>query len=190
MRARIMQGYRVNTTTTKAPTLPITRWLSAGAAALVAAACTMSPPPTSAPDTPGPAPETGSIAVPPPAGAASTASLPEYRRLLAEHVHAANADRVYEGRPPNPLRAVIVYQADIDARGQPTSIRLYRSPGSPSLEARVVESLRRAAPFPPPPATLLAFNGRFTMTETWLFDNDGRFRLRTLSLPQDPDAGN
>jgi hypothetical protein len=28
-----------------------------------------------------------------------------------------------------------------------------------------------------------------TLTETWLFDYQGRFRLRTLSLPQDPDAG-
>jgi len=151
---------------------------------LLVGACTSTPPPQ--PDTRSAAPpEPASI---PAAPVPATPTPADYKRRLAEHLHSSNANFVYEGRPPNPLRAVIVYQTEIDSSGRPATIRLYRSPGAPALEARVVESLHRAAPFPPPPSPLLR-NGRFLLTETWLFDYGGRFRLRTLALPQDPDAG-
>ncbi|MGH8703962.1 MAG: hypothetical protein ACREUO_00930 [Burkholderiales bacterium] len=112
------------------------------------------------------------------------ATLAAYQREVAERVHAMNASYVYEGRPPNPLRAIIVYRTEIDASGQPVRIQLYRSPGAPELEARAAESLHRAAPFPRPRPELLRDRGRVAMMETWLFDYSGRFRLRTLSLPQ------
>jgi protein TonB len=117
----------------------------------------------------------------------SALTLAAYQRELAERIHATNADRVYEGRPPNPLRAIIVYRTEIDAGGQPVRVQLYRSPGAPELEARAAESLRRAAPFPRPRPELLRGAGRVTVLETWLFDYDGRFRLRTLALPQSAD---
>ena len=42
------------------------------------------------------------------------------------------------------------------------------------LYARV----RQAAPYPKPPARLLR-GGRLELSETWLFQDDGRFQLRT-----------
>lgn len=114
-------------------------------------------------------------------------TLAAYQREFAERVHAANPDHVFDGRPPNPLRAVIVYRAEIDASGRPVRVQLYRSPGAPALEARAAESLRRAAPFPRPHPALLRGHGRVAFLETWLFDYEGRFRLRTLALPQAAD---
>ena len=147
-----------------------------------AASCTVAPPEKQAPPAAAVAPPARKAA---PGSRAST--LAAYQREFAEHLHAANTERVYEGRPPNPLRAIIVYRAEIDANGQPVRVQLYRSPGAPELEARAAESLRRAAPFPRPRPDLLRSGGRVALLETWLFDYDGRFRLRTLALPQVAD---
>jgi len=43
--------------------------------------------------------------------------------------------------------------------------------------------LRSTAPFPKPPAALLS-GGRVELSETWLFNNNGRFQLRTIAQPQ------
>jgi hypothetical protein len=45
-------------------------------------------------------------------------------------------------------------------------------------------SLKAASPLPAPPAALVK-TGAMTYSETWLVANDGRWRLRTLSLPQE-----
>lgn len=106
-----------------------------------------------------------------------------YRVALAQRVHAANADWVYAGRPPTPLRAIVVMQLRIDGSGRLLSTRLIRSNGYAALQRRAADSLRRAQPLPVPPATLTRASP--WLTETWLFDADGRFQLRTLALPQD-----
>jgi len=112
-------------------------------------------------------------------------SLPEYQREMAGLLHAASAERVYLGAPPNPLQAVVVYYAEIDALGEPRMLLLFRAPGhAPELAAYAAESLRLASPFPRPHPQLMNGAGRIVITETWLFDGAGRFRLRTLSLPQ------
>jgi protein TonB len=117
----------------------------------------------------------------------NAATLAEYQREFAEHIHAASADQVFDGRPPNPLRAIIVYRAEVDADGRPVRVQLYRSPGARELEERAAASVLRAAPFPRPRPELLRDGGRLALIETWLFDYQGRFRLRTLALPQAAD---
>lgn len=125
--------------------------------------------------------------LPTPAAAhySAATSLPEYQREMAGLLHAASADRVYEGAPPNPLRAVVVYYAEIDDQGDPRMVLLFRAPEhAPELAAYAAESLRRASPFPRPHPRLMNGASRIVFTESWLFDGEGRFRLRTLSLPQ------
>ncbi|MDA1116519.1 MAG: hypothetical protein O2979_00630 [Proteobacteria bacterium] len=156
----------------------------AGMLLALAAACTTAPPPAPAPVlVPGRA-----APVPPPADAvrySAATSLPEYQREMAGLLHAASADRVYVGAPPNPLRAVVVYYAEIDALGETRMLLLFRAPEhAPELAAYAAESLRLASPFPRPRPQLMNGAGRIVITETWLFDREGRFRLRTLSLPQ------
>lgn len=131
-----------------------------------------------------------SIPLPPASGAATLA---EYRREVAALLHAANDGMVFEGAPPNPVRAVIVMRAEVDAIGGMRRLELIRAPWhDPWLEALVRQTVRQAEPFPRPSMKLLGGGNSVTFTETWLFDYAGRFRLRTLSLPQaeaDPDVG-
>lgn len=105
-----------------------------------------------------------------------------YRAELARRVHAANADWLFPGRPPSPLRAIIVLQLQVDPSGRLKGARLVRSNGYAHLQRRAFDSLRRAQPLPAPPAGLA--RGSPWLTETWLFDASGRFQLRTLALPQ------
>lgn len=158
----------------------------AGTLLALAAACSTAPPPPMVPPpvqiSAVPAPVLPTLAA---ARYSAATSLPEYQREIAALLHAASADRVYEGAPPNPLRAVVVYYAEIDALGDPRMLLLFRAPGhAPELAAYAAESLRRASPFPRPDPRLMNGSGRIVITETWLFDRAGRFRLRTLSLPQ------
>jgi hypothetical protein len=122
------------------------------------------------------------LPVAPPSGAATLA---EYQREVARALHAANPGMVFEGPPPNPLRAVIVMRAEVNAIGGMRRLELYRAPWhDPWLEALARETVRQAEPLPRPSVELMNGAHGVTFTETWLFDYQGRFRLRTLSLPQ------
>jgi len=122
-----------------------------------------------------------------PAVAVSKATnLAEYRHHVAELLHAANDQGVFAGRPPNPLRAVIVVYVEVNAGGELVRLELYRAPPhSPELVDEVERAWRRLGPqLPRPLPQLMNGDERLAFTQTWLFDYDGRFRLRTLSLPQ------
>jgi hypothetical protein len=113
------------------------------------------------------------------------ASLAEYQREVAGLLHEANRGMVFEGPPPNPVRAVIVMRADIDVLGEARRFDLLRAPfHDPWLGMLVEQTMRNAEPFPRPSMKLLNGGSSVTFTETWLFDYEGRFRLRSLSQPQ------
>lgn len=112
-------------------------------------------------------------------------SLAEYRQEFARLLHAANPGLVYDGPPPNPVRGVIVMRAEVDAIGGMRRLELFRGPGhAPWLEQLVAQTVRQAEPFPRPSMKLLNGARSVAFTETWLFDYEGRFRLRTLSQAQ------
>lgn len=117
--------------------------------------------------------------------ASTASSLDEYRREVAGLLHAANAGMVFEGPPPNPVRAVIVMRAEIDVLGEARRFDLLRAPlHNPWLGDLVEQTMRNAEPLPRPSMKLLNGGNSVTFTETWLFDYQGRFRLRSLSQPQ------
>ncbi len=156
--------------------------------ALALAACAQQPPvleqqvflqvPTS---------QAASLPVPAEVAASGARTLIEYRRQVSELLHAANAKDVFAGTPPNPLRAVIVVYVEVDADGVLRMLHLYRAPPhSPELVDEVERAWRRLGPqLPRPLPELMALQERLVFTQTWLFDYEGRFRLRNLSLPQD-----
>jgi len=148
------------------------------------AACATPPPPAlepqvflKVPAAPASAPE---VAV------SGARTLAEYRLHVDELLHAANVPGVFAGRPPNPLRAVIVVYVEVNGGGELTRLELYRAPDhSPELVDEVERAWRRLGPqLPRPLPALINGDERLAFTQTWLFDDDGRFRLRTLSLPQ------
>jgi len=119
----------------------------------------------------------------PPASAAAT--LADYRLEVAGLLQSANRGMVFEGAPPNPLRAVIVMRAEIDVLGEARRLDVVRAPWhNPWLAQLIAQTMRQAEPFPRPSMKLLNGANSVTITETWLFDYEGRFRLRSLSLPQ------
>lgn len=164
---------------------PIWRQVLAAGIGLAAAACAPTPPP--------PAPATPSQAPGPAAPASPGAAKPnppepqseqEWRRAVAQHILTVNRDRVFEGRPPSPLKAVIVLDLTIGSDGRLQKASVLRAPDhARELGAEAVRAAQAASPLPPPPRALLS-RGVVRITETWLFRADNRFQLRTLAQTQ------
>ena len=145
------------------------------------------PQPEPVPATPAPAatPAAQAAQAPPaPVVAMSPAStLDAYKAEVAQRIYASSSE-LSAGRPQNLLRAVIVLNVVVDRNGQPTRITIQRTPGDAEAEQRAILSVRRAAPFPRPSNAILRGGGGVEFSETWLFNDDGRFQLRTLSQGQ------
>lgn len=166
---------------------------AASAVMVAAAGCGSAPPSTTtapAPAASAPAPAAAS-SVPPgaPAGsgprlAARDPALEQWKRQAAERIHAVNAPQLFEGRPHHLLQGVIVVDVTVDRSGKVTRSRIVRSPGIARLNDVVLASLKTASPLPAPPPALVK-TGAITYSETWLFTNDSKWRLRTLTLPQE-----
>ena len=113
--------------------------------------------------------------------ASDAANEKAYRRDAAAHLYSAFPDRVWHGRLPPLLHAVLVIDTEIDARGAVRSLRVVRGPaGAKEVTPWVLGLMRRAAPLPPPRAL-----GRVTYREVWLVHRSGRFQLDVLSEGQD-----
>jgi protein TonB len=115
--------------------------------------------------------------------AARDPALDRWKRAAAERIYETNRKLLFEGRPHHLLQAVIVIEVTVDKNGNVARSKVMRSPGIASLNNMALGSLKTASPLPTPPASLLA-KGSLVYWETWLFNNDSRFQLRTLALPQ------
>lgn len=116
-------------------------------------------------------------------GTSTADTVGEYKLALAQRIAHVNSTKVYIGRPQALLRSVVVVKYVVDARGSLVRSEIMRSNRDRSTEATALASLRSTAPFPKPAASLLR-HGRVELMETWLFNNDGRFQLRTIAEPQ------
>lgn len=135
---------------------------------------------------PQPAPEVPAPAAPAPAPSAamSTASsLDAYKAEVAQRIYAASPD-IASGRPQDLLRAVIVLGVVLNSSGQPLRVTILRSPGDAEAEQRAIQSVQRAAPYPRPSNAVLRGASSIEFAETWLFNDDGRFQLRSLAQTQ------
>lgn len=110
-------------------------------------------------------------------------TLDAYKRVLADRIASTNSIRMFVGRPQALLRSVIVVKYQIDSGGNLMRSDIMRSNRDRANESTALASLKNAGPFPKPAAHLLR-NGRIDVIETWLFNNDGRFQLRTTAEPQ------
>ncbi len=110
-------------------------------------------------------------------------TLEAYKEVLAEHISNANASQVFGGRPQAFLRSVIVVKFSVDAGGKLLRSDIIRSNHDSATEATALTSLRGSAPFPRPALQLLK-HGRLELSETWLFNADGRFQIRSIAQPQ------
>lgn len=103
-----------------------------------------------------------------------------YRKDAAAHIYANNPARIYKGKLPPLLYAIGVLEVDIDAQGRVGKIFWKRAPSqAPEVMAEIEKIVRAAAPFPVP-----ARMGKVTYTDVWLWDEDGKFQLDTLTEGQ------
>jgi protein TonB len=116
-------------------------------------------------------------------GTSTAATLVSYKQDIAQRISQVNSTKVYPGRPQALLRSVVVLKYHVDRDGQLTRSEILRGNHDPETEATALAALRSAAPFPKPAPHLL-HHGRVEISESWLFNNDGRFQLRSVALPQ------
>ncbi|OGB27208.1 MAG: hypothetical protein A3I66_11700 [Burkholderiales bacterium RIFCSPLOWO2_02_FULL_57_36] len=116
--------------------------------------------------------------------ATSTATtLAGYKHDLAHRISQVNSTKVYIDRPQALLRSVVVLKYQVDGDGNLVRSEIFRSNRDRETESTALATLKKTAPFPKPPAHLLR-HGHVDILESWLFNNDGRFQLRTIALPQ------
>ncbi|AOI41620.1 energy transducer TonB family protein [Burkholderia oklahomensis] len=129
------------------------------------------------------------ITLPPPHGAIVVPSVPsmsatEYRAAVAQCIADRNSDRILHGTPQAMLRSLVVVAFTVDRNGQLVKSAVYRSNGDDEAEGIALASLRRAAPLPSPPTKMLDGRGQVELMESWLFNDNGQFQLRTKAAPQ------
>ena len=142
------------------------------------------PPVVLSPEVRAPAPSSPVVSpIPAAQGSAriSAATTPRaYRSDGASHLYGLNADRIYKGKMPALLYAIGVLNVEIDRAGRVTKLDWMRAPShAPEVVAEIERTVRSAAPFPVPDRM-----GKVVYTDTWLWDQSGKFQLDTLTEGQ------
>lgn len=168
------------------------RWTGKLALALSLAACgAPTPPPGRAPGTEPSRPSAEAPAAPAPGTPAAPATrrglpLPaphavttheDLRRQAAERMVAANPDTTYMSEPPPQLLAIPVLEVELNRDGTIRHIRVLRKPSQAEDTIEMaVAAVRRAAPF----GDVSRLPKPWKFVEVFLFDDDRRFKPRTL----------
>lgn len=133
---------------------------------------------------PGKVPAGPGLAEAPEAGPAEIAAATDlYKKELAENIVKASPAKVYGERPQALLRSVVVLEFLVAADGKLLKSAVKRSNRDRVTEATALASLRHIEPLPKPPAILVR-RGPVKLYETWLFNTDGRFQVRSMALQQ------
>ncbi|MCZ8109743.1 MAG: hypothetical protein ACK5Y8_02000 [Betaproteobacteria bacterium] len=105
-------------------------------------------------------------------------------RDFARTVYLHSATDVHDERPQALLRAVVVLRVRLDEQGRWKAEVFRDNPEQPEMTQRALASVERL-PAPmglsPQARQQLQTQG---VVEAWLFQNDGRFALKTLARPQ------
>ena len=107
-------------------------------------------------------------------------TLDSYKKEFAAQI--ARTSPEFAEPVPEVLKSIVVLEVVIDREGGLQHLTVRRSNGYKALENRAMESVRKAAPFAAPAVTIRRRDGTVSFLETFLFRDDGRFRI--LSLQQ------
>lgn len=103
-----------------------------------------------------------------------------YKMDAARHVYKAYPDKIYKGKLPPLVHAIVVLEVAVDAQGNVQDINTIRVPThAPDVTVAVKDMIHRSSPMPAP-----ARMGPTKFTEVWLVDKSGRFQLDTLTEGQ------
>ncbi|MDM0012853.1 hypothetical protein QTH87_10470 [Variovorax sp. J22P168] len=111
---------------------------------------------------------------------AQTPAVKTYRKIGAAYIYKKYPKRIYKGKIPPLVYAVVVTETDVDADGNVTGVYFSRTPShAPEVAPMIAELIKAASPLPPPGKI-----GPHTYVDTWLWDRSGQFQLDTLTLGQ------
>ena len=109
-----------------------------------------------------------------------TPAVRAYRKTGARHIYKVYAQRIYKGKIPPLVHAVVVVETELDAQGNVLSVDFSRVPShAPDVPPAIAALIKAASPLPSPGKL-----GGHTYVETWLWDKSGRFQLDSLTLGQ------
>lgn len=111
---------------------------------------------------------------------AQTPAVRAYRKIGARHIYKTYPTRIYKGRIPPLVYAVVVTETEIDASGRVTAVHFSRTPShAPEVSGMIADLIRQASPLPSPGKL-----GAHTYVDTWLWDKSGQFQLDALTEGQ------
>ncbi|MBY0571225.1 MAG: TonB family protein [Burkholderiaceae bacterium] len=115
--------------------------------------------------------------------ASASRTVEAYKAEVAHRISHLHRQQVYSENPQPLLRSVVVVRYSVNADGSLINAQIQRSNKDHETEKTALASLKNSAPFPKPHPQLLR-SGRLEVSETWLFNDDGRFQIRSIALPQ------
>lgn len=105
-----------------------------------------------------------------------------YRADAARHLYRAYASRIYKGKLPPMMYAVMITDTELDADGTVRSVTVARPPAAAKeVTPWVMALIRGASPFPAPRQL---GEGGIVWREIWLVDKSGRFQVDSLTEGQ------
>lgn len=122
-------------------------------------------------------------ATPAPPYIEATPTLAAYKTAVAQHVVAHNPAHTFTGRLPPMLPAIVVLNITVDRTGHVTRLVVQRS-RDPDASKVALASMERSGVLPAPHRLITANLPSLTFSETFLFDRDYRFQLRSIAGPQ------
>jgi protein TonB len=115
-------------------------------------------------------------------------SVDDYKFDAAVKIMRLNAARTFRGELPSMLPAVVVLRITVDESGQIMNLWVQRAPEGDNESSRIAIAAMYRARFLPRPLNLANGPDRsLSYSETFLFNDDNRFQIRTLAPIQMPD---
>ena len=108
--------------------------------------------------------------------------LDQVRRAFAQAIYQDSSGDINLDAPQPLLRAVVVLRVRLDERGRWAAEVMRENDEQPELTRKALASVAHLAA--DVPSTAAGQLHREGFVEVWLFQNDGRFALKTLALPQ------
>ena len=154
--------------------------LAPPAAPVVAAPIVVAPAPDAVADGALPPAAAVVVALPASSKVSNATNAKAYRVDGARHLYAVYPERIFKGKLPPLVHAVVITEVEVDAAGHVRDIQMVRVPShAPEVVVRVREMIRAASPLPAPQR----MNGT-RYTDIWLVDKSGRWQLDTLTEGQ------
>jgi protein TonB len=101
----------------------------------------------------------------------------EFKRQAAQRMVAANPGVTYTGPVPEPLLAIPVLEVELNGDGSVRHVEVLRPPRQAKDTIQIaIEAVRRAAPY----GDMRNLKKPWKFSEVFLFDDDRRFKPRTL----------